>query len=612
MAGKDKFNDSYITNTGRHMIVSIGGGVGKITYTKAIAYGQDISGIDEQDIYALSSLTDERLETQVTVSDIEDSSITVTADFNNKTLEDDVSFNSIGWFAKLDTDDTKHNLKANQEYLLAITPANGLQTLAAASPDHRSSQSICVNLTMGISNAANVDMTVNEAGVIHQGELDIQLTKVKKSFDEKLSTKANTNDVYTKADVDGKTSGTVVTGYDIATKIPVKENTAYSSKRLVDNQVADVFADAINQLAGRRTVDAPDFNSLTDSGSYYVTNPSEGKNAPEGSWGNLLVSNGNGIRISQLYFPDSNANPYFRTWRDNNDWQPWVQLANTNQVNDAKNTATQANTNADSRLPLAGGSMNTNAQISFNDGTMGKLGGLTWNGSTDSAKIYGDVTANDNLDLAFDLGDDGSNHFSFRRNGSETSAITSDGHYTGTVDWGHVNGRPQEQINRINVDGPLFKHLTRFTNWGDLFDGYSVNGFAATNGSRLVAFRNDTDSPNFVGGNSSGIGFGGGDTKGYLNVSYDQHQAIIGGGNGNAPLWHEEVAWKSDIDRLQSIINQQNQTIQSLTTRLTNAENEINYIKANYVEGRRFPASQEAQANSWENENPQRIAFIER
>ena len=68
----------------------------------------------------------------------------------------------------------------------------------------------------------------------------------------------------------------------------------------------------------------------------------------------------------------------------------------------------------------------------------------------------------------------------------------------------------------------------------------------------------------------------------------------------------------SDVNSLQNLINQQNQTIQSLTTRLANAENEIRYIKANYVEGRTFPASQEAQANSWENENPQRIAFIER
>lgn len=66
----------------------------------------------------------------------------------------------------------------------------------------------------------------------------------------------------------------------------------------------------------------------------------------------------------------------------------------------------------------------------------------------------------------------------------------------------------------------------------------------------------------------------------------------------------------SDVNSLQNLINQQNQTIQSLASRLTNAENEIRYIKANYVEGRTFPASQEAQANSWENENPQRIAFI--
>ena len=43
---------------------------------------------------------------------------------------------------------------------------------------------------------------------------------------------------------------------------------------------------------------------------------------------------------------------------------------------------------------------------------------------------------------------------------------------------------------------------------------------------------------------------------------------------------------------------------------LNDAVNQINYIKANYIEGRRFAKSQEAQAVEWENENPQRIAFI--
>lgn len=94
-------------------------------------------------------------------------------------------------------------------------------------------------------------------------------------------------------------------------------------------------------------------------------------------------------------------------------------------------------------------------------------------------------------------------------------------------------------------------------------------------------------------------------------IIFDQDNCIWVN-NKNGDVWNgwASYAHQSDVTALQNIINQQNQTIQSLTSRLTNAENEINYIKANYVEGRRFPASQEAQAEAWENENPQRIAFI--
>ena len=177
------------------------------------------------------------------------------------------------------------------------------------------------------------------------------------------------------------------------------------------------------------------------------------------------------------------------------------------------------NSNANGRLSLGGGNMNLRSTISWTGGEIdaktGNLGGLHWSGGTDTASIYGDQDNNDNLDLAFDLGDDSSNHFSFRSNGSEVAAIYSNGHFTGTVDWSNVSGHP-------------------------------------------------------------------------------------------------DVATHDDISNLQSIINQQNQTIQSLTSRLNNAENEIDYIKANYVEGRRFPASQEAQAEAWENEKPTRLAMIEK
>lgn len=296
------------------------------------------------------------------------------------------------------------------------------------------------------------------------------------------------------------------------------------------------------------------------------------------------------------------------------------------QVADAKNAATKAqttadnaNNNANGRLSLNGGTMGSTAQISFADsGTWGtsnkpagKRGGLRWDGQSDSAEIYADEDGSDNLDLVFQIGDDGSNHFSFRNQvGAEVAAIQSNGHYTGTIDWVSVNGRPDvathaDVNNKVNVQGDLFRLATAGNTWVDIL------GVANSYTPVLVSIR-DQGSGNLLGNYAAAIAFGGGDTKGVLNVAYSDHTARIIGGNGNAPVWHEDIAWKSDIDRLQSIINQQNQTIQSLTTRLANAENEINYIKDNYVEGKRFPASQEAQAEAWENEKPTRLAMIEK
>lgn len=289
-----------------------------------------------------------------------------------------------------------------------------------------------------------------EADTKAQNALDNKADKT--TVEENLATKANQSDldktnaeVAKKADsedvtsqIDSKTSGNVVTAYDIANKNPTAVRDSYTNRSLVDQLALGQFADQINQLKGRRQVDAPDFNSLTDGGSYYITNPQGGKNGPTGSWGNLFVSNGNGHRISQLYFPDDGSALYMREL-DETTWHGWIQLATTAQV---------------------------------------------------------------------------------------------------------------------NVDGPLFKHLTQFNNWGDLFDGYSVNGVTSTNGSRLVAFRDDTNGGITVGGNGAGIGFGGGDTKGVLSVRHSDNQARITGGNGNAPVWHENIAWKSDVNDLQNQIQQ--------------------------------------------------------
>lgn len=105
-------------------------------------------------------------------------------------------------------------------------------------------------------------------------------------------------------------------------------------------------------------------------------------------------------------------------------------------------------------LMKSGGNINKYCWITWNgnsanDSKDGRIGGLQWTGATDSIQIYGDNNVADNLDLAIQLGDDNSNHVSFRRaNGDEVAAIYLDGRYTGTIDWNHVNGRPD--INNAN------------------------------------------------------------------------------------------------------------------------------------------------------------------
>lgn len=370
--------------------------------------------------------------------------------------------------------------------------------------------------------------------------------------------------------INSKTSGTIVTAYDIANKNPTKETNSYTNKWLVDQNVLGQFADQINQLKGRRTVDAQDFNNLTDIGTYYVSNP--GANTPTGSWGNLFVSNGDGHRTSQLYFPDDNSAPWYRTL-DEGTWHDWTQLASASQVTNAQNTANSANTNANGRLSLGGGNMTLRSTINWNGGNIddrtGNLGGLNWSGGTDWAKIYGDQDGNDNLDLAIDLGDDGSNHVSFRKNGSETSAITSDGHYTGTVDWGHVNGRPQGQVDRMNTIAPLFRRIQNSNNWKDIFGVDNPNNV-------LTSLRiNPGGSGPLINDFAAGIGFGGDDTKGVLSVDYGSHQARITGGNGTGPTWSEDIAWKSDVNDLRNQVQQlrENQFETQIFTDATAAAN---------------------------------------
>lgn len=198
-----------------------------------------------------------------------------------------------------------------------------------------------------------------EADTKAQSALDNKADKT--TVEENLATKANQSDLdQTNAEVakkansedvtsqiNSKTSGNVVTAYDIASKNPTQETNSYTNYWLVDQGALGQFADQINQLKGRRQVDAPDFNTLTDSGVYLISNPAKGKNFPSVSWGILAVFNGNNARTMQVYNDDI-GNVFVRIYgwiTGSGAWNSWNQIAWKSDITDLQNQIQQLKDN---------------------------------------------------------------------------------------------------------------------------------------------------------------------------------------------------------------------------------------------------------------------------
>ena len=259
-----------------------------------------------------------------------------------------------------------------------------------------------------------------------------------------------------------------------------------------------------------------DLNNVKITNFYRADGTTGIKNSPVASWFELSVI-GSSYNGSQTLYDTNTGRVYARTWNSTT-FFPWKALANIDDVR---------NMNKGSWITWSGSN-----SIAAKDGN---LGGIQWTGATDSIQIYGDNNAADNLDLAIQLGDDNSNHISIRdRYGTERAAITSDGHFTGSTDWARVGG--------TGLNNPtLGRYIQHSNTWNDIIG--QDNGSMA-----LTSIRDDSDgSENTIGLHSAGIAFGGGDTKGVLSVAWYEPHARIIGGNGNAPVWKKDIAWKDDL-----------------------------------------------------------------
>lgn len=239
-------------------------------------------------------------------------------------------------FSTRDSNITNAINLANQAQETADTKANSSDVYTKTESDGRFARSATINGGTKVTpnSSGNLDLTV---------DLNNYATK------EDVNKKANTSDVYTKTEVDSKTSGTIITAYDIASKTPTKVTDSYTNKWLVDQAALSPLADQINQLKGRRVVDAPDFNTLTDTGVYLISNPQNGKNFPSDNWGTLVVFKGNdGTRVAQLFVADNGTGAYVRTngwFNDGVSWANWNQIAWKSDITDLQNQIQQLKDN---------------------------------------------------------------------------------------------------------------------------------------------------------------------------------------------------------------------------------------------------------------------------
>ncbi|MCT6866102.1 MAG: hypothetical protein M3Z53_02725 [Lactobacillus panisapium] len=169
-----KFGQTFITKVGQQMLTKVDGAQGEITYTKTVLYTQDIKGMSNDERFYLTELTGEQIVTKPTVVDIQDTTVTINASFNNAQVTQDLTFNSIGWFAKTSVDD--------KEQLLATTPSEMEQTLVAGT-NGAATSSIDIDLAFARSHNTTVVVRPPEEGLVSPSQMNTKIKEMKETLE---------------------------------------------------------------------------------------------------------------------------------------------------------------------------------------------------------------------------------------------------------------------------------------------------------------------------------------------------------------------------------------------------------------------------------------------
>ena len=643
MGEVQKFNNTVLTDMGYQMLTSIASGDRKITYTKAEAYAQDVSSIPNEVLQGLTSLQGKQLSANLRVSNDNDNVVTITANFENKDLTSDAVFSSIGWFARLDADDAEQGITAKQEYLIGITPANSAQTLVTPPADRRASQAIILNLNMTLSDAAKVDMTVNDAGTVHFNQLDDQLAgyTLTSDLNKLLARKADLGLSYTKAELDAKllylsadTSGKV--GADqVKALINGKANISevYTKSQIDSNfSTRDAQINNATSLAKKAQETA---NTKADASNVYTKSQ---------------IDKDFSARDTQINTKANTSNVYTKSQIDSDFSTRDAQINNATSL--AKQAQETANTKADAsnvytKQQTDGKLESLKGQATaYTDATVGKKFnafnnqlagytprsdlnkllarkadlGLSYTKAELDAKLLGlsaDTSGKVDVDQVKALINDKANISEvYTKNQIDSDFSTRDAQINNAT---NLAKQAQETANtkadasnvytKQQTDGKLEQKIT-FVKCDSPQAAADASSKPADDGSIVIGIYDMNDGPSQAVVGDQKI-----DIEWLYNHLNDLQSTVNSGlaakanqSDVNSGL--DTKANQSDLDSTNSTVQSQANDIASLKAKLNDAVSQINYIKANYIEGQSFAKSQEAQATAWENANPQRIAFI--
>lgn len=617
---------AYITEQGRTMMTA----GGDVTYTKAVLYGQDISHLTDAQVKALTSIGSPLREVSVGISDKQSTdkgtTVIVEADFQNTNLTADLPYTAVGFFAKKGNGDEK---------LIIVAVANPGAYLGAARPDGVATDALELKVAIVIGDATNVTAVVDPAASVTPATLNGAINETKQVLTALIDTKANQSDLdNTNAELAKKADSEAVNS-----QLATKANSAD-----VDKQVK-TLNDAIGTKADKAVVDAEiakiDFTPYAktadvDTKIKAVSDVVATKVGADYSYSKaeldkklLEMSADTDGKVNATQVADMITGK-----ADKSDVDKSIKAVNDTLATKADQATTYSKTDVDKLLGAKDDTTDVDAKIkTVTDLANTKASQDSLNKLSQAVDTKADKATVDAQIAGIDF-----SKIKFRKQYLDGQGQTqdhtwkatknTDGTYTIDLyndDWtaskvhdllaqlptkadqSNVNSQVQDAKNAATSRADnLQNQINSKLNYYYVGDGYDVLSSDGKWG--IIESNNAQNLKNIPAmGNKTWVHMLKLERDGWgVVVIYSQDNTIWQNvKNGDTWTGWSRLANALDVTNLQNQIN-------TLQNQVNDLINQINYIKQNYLQGKRFPASQEAQAQAWENANPNGIAMIEK